>query len=408
MSGKEGQHGKRPTDPGNGSSPSFKKAKFAWQIKGQRSRETPLDTSDTIEKELSQCSEPQPQLTLEDVGSHLQESNTDVNVQGVDKIKFKKLSLCHAPLPENHPCSTISKSEIQNELRVCEKDNDVPIDTKCNLINGVAELPHAKQNNGLTANLPTSPAPAGSEARDHVLPTARSTRMCSVPPSESRQMRVMQVVRVGMSCEEYASNRKRFLEMGHAVVDNLVNMILENMGLSPDVAETVDQPSAAASHFIEDNAIDFAIRNRGLRQNVPDIWHTTVTNPAMLSYMDRLLEPCPCEQSVAAEQHPCDYACLSTVNENSEDVSDNKTGSDVDTSDNKTGSGVDTSDNEIDSDDSSQLCSSPLGTQEGGTGDISFPGDHMSDNPLNTPHAQDDIIDLAVTAAIQAQGMSLP
>ncbi|XP_052795176.1 uncharacterized protein LOC128228109 [Mya arenaria] len=235
MSADNTTHQKRTTD-NNENREGFKKAKFSWQIKGKTSKRCRL-------KDEAQFSGYAP------LDNELEPENADIE-------SGSQFTVCDDSIQTNNDTSEVVETLV--EINATSPDEKITA-TVNNLIN---------ENDMVESTSDDRSALHLDIDRDVISPeTNQPPNPCPTSP------RIWQQIMNSINChEDYIRARRRHMEMGHAIVDNLVNKILENMGLSPDIRANLDSPSSIASQFLEMRGINTAIENRGLRRHERQIF----------------------------------------------------------------------------------------------------------------------------------------
>ncbi|KAL4228099.1 hypothetical protein ACF0H5_013534 [Mactra antiquata] len=220
----------------------FKKARFAWQIKGYMNpakREcVPVPcTSETIHSKLS-----------------FHEEQNATNIDNSCSEITTRCNASHGLYPESafvqEKCDNISESSIDNKINQYEKVND----------NGITVL-HEK-NCYKRKGDPISPLNGTDSDAKRLKLESFNSSVQSIPYTLSNES--------PNNNEEIISDLTSYMwqkrEMGFAIVDNVCNETLEVMGLSPDPKVNL---LAKARLALENYSIETAIKSQGLFANTP-------------------------------------------------------------------------------------------------------------------------------------------
>lgn len=238
----------------------FKKARFAWQIKGQATAESSScgneeklcveeecetdkikDNNSITENGIENNYELQNAVSINDI-----DENSSVEVLRSNEVNLcddSKLNL--RAIDSNY--LDASGSDLHCYKRKCSPDN---CESDCSASKRVKIL----QDPGLEGHLLN-----GSSSSERFFNLQAGRASAASNPDFSRAISSILPNFQGLDIPSFIWQKQ---EMGCAIVDNVFNRTLEEMGLSPDPVVNLN---ASTRLTLENHSIETAIRNRGLR-----------------------------------------------------------------------------------------------------------------------------------------------
>ncbi|KAH3829645.1 uncharacterized protein LOC127876203 [Dreissena polymorpha] len=199
----------------NAASPiSFKKARYAWQIKGNR-RACPEGGVSTSSQQKN--------------GRDKSRNNTSMQESTNARTFIQN--------------NSVDRNPIENHLPVVHRFKHY----SCDHISETTHLPKLS---------------TFMHASSHVQNYDLQEDSDVMEPFEAQMTTSVKQLNRARECVDRIWRREE--EMGHAIVDNMVNKILEEMGMCPDLETNKDKPTTMAKKFLESCGVDFAIGSQGL------------------------------------------------------------------------------------------------------------------------------------------------